>query len=70
LDTGIDFEGKTITCREPATVIDKGAHFTLEYDHLVISVGASNNTFNIPGVEDNAFFLKVRNRERRDNNPE
>lgn len=56
---GIDFAARSVTCREPATVIDKDNTFTLEYDHLVICVGASNNTFNIPGVEDNSFFLKV-----------
>ena len=31
---------------------------TLPYDHLVIGVGAEPNTFNIPGVKENAFFLK------------
>ncbi len=32
--------------------------FELEYDHLVVAVGAVNNTFGIPGVEKNALFLK------------
>ncbi len=32
--------------------------FDLEYDHLVITVGAVNNTFGIPGVEKHALFLK------------
>lgn len=33
--------------------------FEVPYDILVFAVGAINNTFNIPGVQDNAFFLKV-----------
>ncbi len=37
--------------------MDKRTH-TLSYDALVIAVGARNNTFNIPGVSENAMFLK------------
>lgn len=32
--------------------------FELEYDILVIGVGAVSNTFNVPGVEENCLFLK------------
>ncbi|KAJ8748325.1 hypothetical protein K2173_001744 [Erythroxylum novogranatense] len=32
--------------------------FTLEYDYLVIAVGAQVNTFNTPGVKENCHFLK------------
>ena len=32
--------------------------FTMSYDKLVIGVGAVTNTFNIPGVEEYAYFLK------------
>ncbi len=35
-----------------------GKRFTLSYDLLVIAVGALSNTFNIPGVEKYALFLK------------
>lgn len=35
-----------------------GEKFTLPYDALVVGVGAVPNTFGIPGVEDNTFFLK------------
>ena len=31
----------------------------LSYDRLVIGVGALTNTFNVPGAEQHAFFLKV-----------
>lgn len=34
--------------------------FELEYDCLVIAVGAQVNTFNTPGVSENCHFLKVR----------
>lgn len=30
----------------------------MDYDILVIAVGAKPNTFNTPGVEEHAFFLK------------
>jgi hypothetical protein len=40
------------------SVLDNSPPFQLNYDHLVIACGASSNTFNIPGVEENAFFLK------------
>jgi len=32
--------------------------FDLNYDYLVIAVGAVNNTFGIPGVHEHAMFLK------------
>lgn len=34
--------------------------YDLHYDKLVIGVGATSNTFNVPGVKEYAFFLKVR----------
>jgi NADH dehydrogenase len=36
----------------------QGREVSVEYDYLVIAVGAEVNTFNIPGVEGNATFLK------------
>ena len=32
--------------------------YEVNYDKLVIAVGARSNTFNVPGVEKHAFFLK------------
>lgn len=32
--------------------------FEVEYDRLVVTVGAKTNTFGIPGVEENCHFLK------------
>lgn len=31
----------------------------MDYDYLVVSVGARPNTFNTPGVTENCHFLKV-----------
>lgn len=45
--TRIDAESRTITC---ASVLDDHT-FDLEYDRLVIGVGARSNTFGVPGVE-------------------
>ena len=38
--------------------IPKGRTFDLEYDKLVIAVGCYSQTFNTPGVKENALFLK------------
>lgn len=36
----------------------KGEVFDLKYDKLVVAVGCYSQTFNTPGVRENAFFLK------------
>lgn len=36
----------------------RGALFSLPYDKLIIAVGSYSQTFNIPGVKENAMFLK------------
>ena len=42
-------------------MLDPKRHeYEVEYDKLVIGVGARPNTFGVPGVEEHAFFLKVR----------
>lgn len=33
--------------------------FILDYDYLIVAVGAETNTFGTPGVKENAYFLKV-----------
>lgn len=50
----IDHSVKTIHC---TNIIDQ-RDFSLSYEVLIIAVGAVNNTFGIPGVLENAFFLK------------
>src|SRR4051812_14870552 len=52
--TAIDAAHRRIICRRHS---DNG-EIALEYDILVIGVGAWNNTFGIPGVREHAFFLK------------
>lgn len=36
----------------------KEGNFSLPYDYLILGVGATTNTFGIPGVKENCFFLK------------
>lgn len=36
----------------------RGELFSMAYDKLVVSVGSYSQTFGIPGVKDNAYFLK------------
>lgn len=38
--------------------------FSVQYDYLIMAHGARPNTFNIPGVEDKAFFLREVNEAR------
>jgi NADH:ubiquinone reductase (non-electrogenic) len=50
----IDMAARSVSCQSP----DPETRFTVEYDYLVIGVGAGNNTFGIPGVAEHAVFLK------------
>lgn len=57
--TKIDAANKRIHCRstfENSPVPNR--EFSLEYDYLVIAVGAQVNTFNTPGVMEHCHFLK------------
>ncbi|KAH7722735.1 hypothetical protein AAVH_09821 [Aphelenchoides avenae] len=51
----IDFANKKVTCR---SAMKPHVESVLEYDRLVIGVGALPSTFNVPGVLEHAFFLK------------
>lgn len=53
----VDPSGRSVKIRS----VDKGEHtyeIDLKYDYLVVGVGAEPATFNIPGVYENAHFLK------------
>lgn len=41
------------------TSLNGTGEFEVDYDYLVIAVGATVNTFNTPGVAENCHFLKV-----------
>ncbi|KAI9338384.1 pyridine nucleotide-disulfide oxidoreductase-domain-containing protein [Zopfochytrium polystomum] len=53
----IDFGQKQLLCSSTLEDFKKN-DFTVPYDHLVIATGAVSNTFGIPGVTENAIFLK------------
>lgn len=56
----IDPQNKKIYCRATVNSKLKGEEeFAVDYDYLIIAVGAQVNTFNTPGVEQNCHFLKV-----------
>jgi NADH dehydrogenase len=70
---GVDFNEKTLRIEEPAIreiptsatpgdVVrkhgDEASSFLMKYDKLVIAVGCYSQTFNTPGVRENALFLK------------
>ncbi|KAL5716605.1 NADH:ubiquinone reductase (non-electrogenic) [Ranunculus cassubicifolius] len=55
----IDAKNKKVHCRptKPANPANK-EEFIVDYDYLVVAMGARPNTFNIPGVEEHTHFLK------------
>ncbi|KAJ4982079.1 hypothetical protein NE237_032916 [Protea cynaroides] len=57
--TKIDAANKKVHCQSVQEVgSDSKEEFVVDYDYLVITVGARPNTFNTPGVEENCHFLK------------
>uniref|UniRef100_A0A2P2JI34 NADH:ubiquinone reductase (non-electrogenic) n=2 Tax=Rhizophora mucronata TaxID=61149 RepID=A0A2P2JI34_RHIMU len=55
----IDAENKKVYCRPVQDTKGNGKdEFVVEYDYLVIAMGARPNTFNMPGVEEHCNFLK------------
>ncbi|XP_076106487.1 uncharacterized protein LOC143075081 isoform X5 [Mytilus galloprovincialis] len=53
--TKLDIENKKIHCE---SVLKSELKYTIDFDKLVIGVGALSNTFNVPGVQEHSFFLK------------
>ncbi|GKU96560.1 hypothetical protein SLEP1_g9784 [Rubroshorea leprosula] len=54
----IDPANNKVLCRSTVDNLVGNTEFSLEYDYLVIAVGAQVNTFNTPGVLENCHFLK------------
>ncbi|KAK4399050.1 External alternative NAD(P)H-ubiquinone oxidoreductase B2, mitochondrial [Sesamum angolense] len=55
----IDAENKKVYCRSNLTSNpNEKEEIVVDYDYLVIAMGARPNTFNIPGVAENCHFLK------------
>ncbi|XP_047336428.1 external alternative NAD(P)H-ubiquinone oxidoreductase B2, mitochondrial-like [Impatiens glandulifera] len=55
----IDAANKKVLCRSSQdTNLGGEENFSVDYDYLIIAVGARSNTFNTPGVEENCHFLK------------
>ncbi|VFQ58925.1 unnamed protein product [Cuscuta campestris] len=55
----IDAKNKKVYCRSNLNNNLNGKEeFAVDYDYLVIGIGARVNTFNIPGVEEHTLFLK------------
>ncbi|EFA78337.1 pyridine nucleotide-disulphide oxidoreductase [Heterostelium album PN500] len=54
----VDPVKKTVKCYDNSAVKGEVSEFELPYDQLVMGVGAESATFGIPGVKENACFLK------------
>ncbi|KAF3443830.1 hypothetical protein FNV43_RR13520 [Rhamnella rubrinervis] len=56
----IDADKKKVFCRSSQeTNLGGKEEFSIDYDYLIIAMGAKSNTFNTPGVEEHAHFLKA-----------
>lgn len=56
----IDAANKKVYCKPTqGGKMDGNSEFVVDYDYLVVAMGARANTFNTPGVEENCHFLKV-----------
>lgn len=56
----IDAQNKKVYCRSnQENNLNGKEEFVVDYDFLVIAMGANVNTFNTPGVVENCHFLKV-----------
>ena len=51
-------DNKQIRCKDMSGIQGLVSDFKLDYDILITSIGASNNTFNVPGVNEYCYFLK------------
>lgn len=56
--TKIDPDQNCIFAQDISSVSGPCDAFRLDYDKLVIAVGATSNTFNVPGVKEHAMYLK------------
>ncbi|OBZ77511.1 External alternative NADH-ubiquinone oxidoreductase, mitochondrial [Grifola frondosa] len=56
--TEVDPERKTVTFADTSEIQGLVSTTTVPYDYLVFAVGAEVQTFNIPGVRENACFMK------------
>ena len=56
----IDAANRKVYCRSNiSNNLNEKEEFVVDYDYLIIAVGANVNTFNTPGVVENCHFLKV-----------
>ncbi|KAJ3391054.1 hypothetical protein HDU84_006569 [Entophlyctis sp. JEL0112] len=60
----VDFANKRVHCSSSFEGFSRDS-FSVQYDSLVLAIGAVSNTFNIPGVAEHALFLKDVNDARK-----
>ncbi|KAK5938336.1 NADH:ubiquinone oxidoreductase [Knufia obscura] len=56
--TKIDYKNKKVTIRDDSDVKGDNMETQVDFDMLVVGVGAENATFGIPGVREHSCFLK------------
>jgi len=63
---GCDIDKRVLTCQSvlgdsktSSIIADPDDKFSINYDKIIIGVGALSNTFGVKGVLEHALFLKV-----------
>lgn len=56
--TSINPHSKTIHCIDVSEVKGKVSEIDIDYDYLIVAVGAETATFNIPGVKEHSIFMR------------
>lgn len=63
--TKVDPVNQKVTCSDFSAIKGRTSQIELDYDYLVVSVGTETATFNIPGVPENAIYMKTIQDSRR-----
>lgn len=56
--TDIDPVNQKIHCVDNSAIKGKVSEFDLDYDYLVVAVGAETATYGVPGVSDHSIYMK------------
>lgn len=56
--TNVDIEGNKVVCKDLSDILGHKQEFWLDYDYLVLAVGAQTATYNIKGIEEHTHYLK------------
>ena len=56
--TSVDPVNQKVYCQDTSAIKGLTSQIAIDYDYLVVGVGAETATFGIPGVQENAIYMK------------